>query len=100
MQGMEFMIKRAEYRKEKESPLFMQVLQWARADGDDIVVEIVERAFADDDAERWLTIHPTSSYSGLIAHYTEIVSTEKELNFNECRLLGKRMDAYSRKLLT
>lgn len=99
MQGMEFMLKRAEYRKEKEAPLFKQVLQWARADDDGIVVEIVERAFADDDAEHWLTIHPTSSYSGLIIHYTEIVSGEKELNFNERRLLGKRMDAYSKRLL-
>lgn len=100
MQGMEFMIKRAEYRKEKEAPLFKQVLQWARADDDEIVVEIVERAFADDDAEHWLTIHPTSSYSGLITHYTEIVSGEKELNFNERRLLGKRIDAYSKRLLS
>lgn len=100
MQGMEFMIKRAEYRKEKEASLFKQVLQWARADDDEIVVEIVERAFADDDAEHWLTIHPTSSYSGLITHYTEIVSGEKELNFNERRLLGKRIDAYSKRLLS
>ncbi len=99
MQGMEFMIKRAEYRKENEAPLFKQVLQWARADGDEIVVEIVERAFADDDSEHWLTIHPTSSYSGLISHYMEIVSSEKELNFNERRLLGKRMDSYSNRLL-
>lgn len=99
MQGMEFMIKRAEYRKENEAPLFKQVLQWARADGDEIVVEIVERAFADDDSEHWLTIHPTSSYSGLISHYMEIVSSEKELNCNERRLLGKRMDSYSNRLL-
>lgn len=100
MQGMEFMIKRAEYRKEKEAPLFKRVLQWARAADDKIIAEIVERAFADDDAEHWLTIHPTSSYSGLISHYTEIVSDEKELNFNERRLLGKRIDAYSKRLLS
>ncbi len=99
MQGMEFMIKRAEYRKEKEAPLFEQVIQWARAADDEMVVEIVERALADDNAENWLTIHPTSSYSGLVSHYTEIVTTEKELTFNECRLLGKRMDAYAKRLL-
>lgn len=100
MQGMEFMIKRAEYRKEKEAPLFKQVLSWARAADDAIVVEIVERALADDNAENWLTIHPTSSYTGLVSHYTEIVTTEKELNFNERRLLGKRMDAYAKRLLS
>jgi len=100
MQGMEFMIKRAQYRKEKEAPLFEQVVRWARAADDEIVVEIVERALADDNAENWLTIHPTSSYTGLVSHYTEIVTTEKELNFNERRLLGKRMDAYAKRLLS
>ena len=100
MQGMEFMIKRAEYRKEKEAPLFEQVAKWARAAADDVVAEIVERAFADDNAENWLTIHPTSSYTGLVSHYTEIVATEKELNFNERRLLGKRLDAYAKRLLS
>ncbi len=99
MQGMEFMIKRAEYRKEKEAPLFEQVIKWASAADDEIVVEIVERAFLDDNAENWLTIHPTSSYTGLVSHYTEIVTTEKELTFNERRLLGKRMDAYAKRLL-
>lgn len=100
MQGMEFMIKRAEYRKEKEAPLFDQVIKWARAADDEIVVEIVERALMDDNAENWLTIHPTSSYTGLVSHYTEIVTTEKELTFNERRLLGKRMDAYAKRLLS
>ena len=100
MQGMEFMIKRAQYRKEKESPLFEQVISWARAADDEIVVEIVERALTDNNAENWLTIHPTSSYTGLVSHYTEIVTTEKELNFNERRLLGKRMDAYAKRLLS
>ena len=41
MQGMEFMIKRAEYRKEKEAPLFEQVAKWARAADDEVVAEIV-----------------------------------------------------------
>ncbi len=100
MQGQEFMIKRAEYRKEKETPLFEQVIEWATVAGDEIVVEIVRRALADDNAENWLTIHPTSSYTGLVTHYTEIVTTEKELNFNECRLLGKRMAAYAHRLLS
>jgi len=99
MQGQEFMIKRAEYRKEKETPLFEQVIQWAAVAGDDIVVEIVTRALADDNAENWLTIHPTSSYTGLVSHYTDIVTSERELNFNECRLLGKRLAAYARRLL-
>jgi O-glycosyl hydrolase len=96
---MAFMVKRAEYRKEKEASLFNQVLQWARADDDEIVVEIVERAFADDDSEHWLTIHPTSSYTGLISHYTEVIASEKKLTFNERRLLDKRIDAYSKRLL-
>ncbi len=100
MQGMEFMIKRAEYRKEKETPLFKQVIKWARADNDNIVEEIVERAFSDENAENWLTIHPTSSYTGLVSHYTEIVATEKELNFNERRLLNKRIDVYAKRLLS
>lgn len=99
MQGMEFMIKRAEYRKERDGHLFEQVINWAREADDDIVAEIVERAYSDDDAERWLTIHPTSSYTGLVSHYTEIVATEKELNFNERRLLGKRLDMYAKRLL-
>ena len=99
MQGMEFMIKRAEYRKEREAHLFKQVIEWAEEAEDEIVVEIVTRAFADDDAEHWLTIHPTSSYSGLVNHYTESVTTEKEMNFNERRLLNKRIDAYAKRLL-
>lgn len=99
MQGMEFMIKRAEYRKEKESALFEKVIEWARAAEDIVVVEIVERGLDDDNAEHWLTIHPTSSYTGLVSHYTEIVATEKELNSNERRLLGKRLDAYAKRLL-
>ena len=99
MQGMEFMIKRAKYRKEKEAPLFERVGKWAREADDELVVEIVKRAFADDNAENWLTIHPTSSYTGLVNHYMEIVATEKDLNFNERRLLGKRLDAYAKQLL-
>ncbi len=100
MQGMEFMIKRAEYRKEKEEHLFKKVIEWAKQAEDDITVEIVSRALADDDAERWLTIHPTSSYSGLISHYTEIVTAEKEMTFNERRLLQKRLDAYAKRLVS
>lgn len=100
MQGQTFMIKRAEYRKEKEAALFKQVIQWAEQAGDTVVVDIVQRAFADDNAEHWLTIHPTSSYTGLVSHYTEIVAAEEELNFNERRLLGKRLDAYARRLLS
>lgn len=100
MQGAEFMIKRAEYRKEKEAHLFEQVIQWAREDNDDLIVTIVERAFADDYAEHWLTIHPTSSFSGLTGYYMDIVATENELNYNERRLLGNRLSAYSKRLLS
>ncbi len=99
MQGAEFMIKRAEYRKIKEEHLFDKVIQWAREENDTLVIEVVERAFADDDAERWLTIHPTSSYSGLTLFYLEIVMTEKELIGNERRLLIKRLSDYSKRLL-
>jgi hypothetical protein len=100
MQGETFMIKRAEYRKIKESELFERVIQWASEEDDDIIVEIVRRAFADDDAEHWLTIHPASSYTGLTRYYMDILADEKELNSNERRLLAKRMDAYSKRLLS
>jgi hypothetical protein len=100
MQGVEFMVKRAEYRKEKETKLFEIVLQWAQEDDDAIVVEIVQRAFADDNAEHWLTIHPTSSFTGLTGYYMDIVANEKELNGNEQRLLKKRIDGYNKRLLS
>ena len=100
MQGMEFMVKRAEYRKTKEARLFELVIQWAREDNDSFLVEIVQRAFADADAEHWLTIHPTSSFSGLTGYYMDIVANEKELNGNERRLLKKRLDGYSKRLLS
>jgi hypothetical protein len=99
MQGLEFMIKRAEYRKIKEADLFERVIEWAREDGDEIIVEIVERAFADDDAEHWLTIHPASSYSGLTGYYMDIVANERELNGNERRLLAKRLAEYNKRLI-
>ena len=100
MQGAEFMIKRAEYRKAKEANLFERVIQWAREDNDDLIVEIVEQAFGDDDAEHWLTIHPTSSFSGLTGYYMDIIANKRELNGNERRLLGKRLAAYSKRLLS
>ncbi len=99
MQGLEFMIKRAEYRKVKEAHLFEKVLQWAQEDSDGLVVEIVERAYADDNAERWLTIHPTSSFTGLTLYYLDIVAEERALLANERRLLVKRMAAYTKRLL-
>lgn len=98
MQGLEFMIKRAEYRKTKETDLFERVLQWAREDNEDLIVEIVERAFADDNAEHWLTIHPASSYTGLTGFYMDIVADEKELNSNERRLLAKQLAVYNKRL--
>ncbi len=100
MQGMEFMVKRAEYRKITEARLFELVIQWAREDDDSLMIEIIRRAFADDDAEHWLTIHPTSSFSGLTGYYMDIVANEKELNGNERRLLKKRLDSYSKRLLS
>lgn len=100
MKGAEFMIKRAEYRKIKEEHLFEKVIQWAGEDGETLICEIVERAFADDDAERWLTIHPTSSFTGLTLYYMDIVMDEKELIGNERRLLIKRLSDYSKRLLS
>ncbi len=100
MKGAEFMIKRADYRKAKEEHLFVKVAQWAGEDGDTLIREIVERAFADDDAERWLTIHPTSSFTGLTLYYLDIVMDEKELIGNERRLLVKRLSDYSKRLLS
>jgi hypothetical protein len=99
MQGLDFMIKRAEYRKRKEAPLFKRVMEWAREDGDEIIEEIVRRAYEDDNAEHWLTIHPASSFTGLTGHYMEIVAEERELNGNERRLLTKRFAEYSKRLL-
>lgn len=99
MRGLEFMIKRAEYRKVKEAHLFEKVLQWAQNDDDGLVVEIVERAYADDNAERWLTIHPTSSFTGLTLYYMDIVVEEKGLLANERRLLVKKMAGYTKRLL-
>ena len=96
MQGVDFMIKRAEYRKEKEAHLFEKVIRWATEDEDPL---IVERAFQDEDAERWLTIHPTSSFSGLTLFYLDIVAEEKELIANERRLLGRRLSDYSKRLI-
>ncbi|MDD3815213.1 MAG: hypothetical protein PHZ02_11290 [Desulfocapsaceae bacterium] len=100
MQGAVFMIKRAEYRKEKEAVLFDRVIQWAREDNDETIIEIVQRAFADDDAEHWLSIHPTSSFSGLTGYYMDIVANERGLNSNERRLLSKKLEAYSKQLLS
>jgi hypothetical protein len=100
MRGAEFMIKRAEYRKSKEADLFEQVIKWAREDKDELVTEIVQRAFGDDDAEHWLTIHPASSYTGLTTHYMDILADERELNSNERRLLAKRMDMYAKRLIS
>lgn len=99
MQGAEYMIKRAEYRKEKEAHLFDQVIQWALEDNDELIVTIVQRAFADDYAEHWLTIHPTSSFTGLTGYYMDIVANEKELNGNERRLLSNRLSAYNKRLI-
>jgi len=99
MRGLDFMIKRAEYRKNNEAHLFRKVIQWARQDKDELIVKIVERAFADDNAEHWLTIHPTSSFTGLTGHYLELVAEEEDLNMNQRRLLAKRLEAYSKRLL-
>jgi hypothetical protein len=99
MEGAAFMVKRAEYRKLKEAQLFEQVMAWATEDDDPLVVEIVARAFEDNNAEHWLTIHPTSSFTGLTLYYMDIIVAEKELVGNERRLLVKRMGAYAKRLL-
>jgi len=93
------MTKRAEYRKTKEESLFKKVIEWAGQDNEPIIIEIVERAFADDDAEHWLTLHPTSSFTGLTTYYFQLVTEEKEMLSSETRLLKKRFDAYCKRLL-
>lgn len=100
MQGAEYMIKRAEYRKTKEAHLFDQVIEWALEDNDELIVAIVQRAFRDEYAEHWLTIHPTSSFTGLTGYYMDIVASEEELNSNERRLLKNRLSAYSKRLIS
>jgi hypothetical protein len=99
MLGAKHMIRRAEYRKAKESALFKKVIEWAEGHGEPLVVEIVKRAYNDDDAEHWLTLHPTSSYTGLIERYWEIVCEERQMTGNERRLLKKKLDAYGKRLL-
>ena len=100
MKGAEYMTRRAEYRKTKEGALFQKVVEWAREDEQPIIVEIVEQAFADDDAEHWLTLHPTSSFTGLTDFYFEKVTEEKELLGSQKRLLKKQLDIYRKKLIS
>jgi hypothetical protein len=99
MQGAEYMTRRAEYRKSSEETLFKKVIEWAKQDEQPLIVEIVERAFADDDAENWLTLHPTSSFTGLTNHYFQVVIEEKEILGSTARLLKKQFDAYCKKLI-
>ncbi len=99
MKGAEYMTRRAEYRKSKEEALFKKVIEWAQQDKEPVIVEIVERALADDDAENWLTLHPTSSFTGLTTYYFEKVIEEKEMLGSQTRLLKKQFDAYCKKLL-
>lgn len=100
MKGVEYMTRRAEYRKTKEEALFKKVIEWAEEDNEPIIVEVIKQAFADDDAEHWLTLHPTSSFAGLTDYYFQTVTEEKEMLGNEKRLLKKRLDAYCKKLLS
>ena len=100
MKGAEYMTRRAEYRKATEEALFTKVIQWAEEDNEPILVEIVTRAFADDDAEHWLTLHPTSSFTGLTDYYFQIVTEEQELLGSQKRLLKKQLDAYRKRLLS
>ena len=99
MHGAKHMIKRAEYRKKSEEHLFLQVLQWAESHKEPMIVEIIQRALQDDNAERWLTLHPTSSFTGLSEHYFHVVAEERQLTGNERRLLKKRLDAYYKRLI-
>jgi len=100
MKGAEYMTRRAEYRKSKEEALFKKVIEWAGEDNEPIIVEIVERAFNDDDAEHWLTFHPTSSFTGLTMYYFQKVTEEKEILGSQTRLLKKQLDVYSKRLLS
>ncbi len=100
MQGAEYMTRRAEYRKTKEEPLFHKVVEWANEDNEPIIVEIIERALADDDAENWLTLHPTSSFTGLTTFYFQQITEEKEMLGSEIRLLKKKFDTYCKKLIS
>ena len=100
MKGAEYMTKRAEYRKTKEEALFKRVIEWAQEDNEPIIVEVIERAFADNDAEHWLTLHPTSSFTGLTDYYLQKMTEEKEMLGNEKRLLKKRLDSYCKRLLS
>ena len=100
MKGAEYMTRRAEYRKIKEEPLFQKVIEWARQDDQPIIVEIVEQAFADDDAEHWLTLHPTSSFTGLTDFYFEKITEEKEMLGSQKRLVKKQLDTYRKKLIS
>jgi len=99
VKGAAYMIKRAEYRKEKETALFKKVIEWAQADNEVLIVEIVQRALADDDAEKWLTLHPTSSFTGLTDYYFQMVIEEQALLASQQRLVKKQLDAYSKKLI-
>jgi hypothetical protein len=100
VKGAEYMTRRAEYRKSKEGALFQKVIEWARQDNQPILVEIVEQAYADDDAENWLTLHPTSSFTGLTNFYFQKITEEKEMLGSEKRLLKKQFDAYCKKLIS
>ncbi len=99
MKGAIYMTKRAEYRKTKEKPLFEKVIEWALADNQQLIAEIVQQALADDDAENWLTLHPTSSFTGLTNYYFEKITGEMAMLGNEKRLLKKQFDIYTKKLL-
>ena len=100
MKGAEYMTRRAEYRKTTEASLFTRVIAWAEEDNEPILSEIVKRAFNDDDAEHWLTLHPTSSFTGLTDYYFGIVTEEKKLLASRKRLLKKQLDAYRKRLLS
>jgi hypothetical protein len=100
MKGAEYMTRRAEYRKTTEEALFKKVIEWAEEDKEPIIVDIVQQAFADDDAEHWLTLHPTSSFTGLTDYYFQKVTEDKEMLGSKIRLLKKQFDLYRKRLLS
>ena len=100
MKGAEYMTRRAEYRKTTEESLFTRTIEWAGKDNEPVLIEIVERAFADDDSEHWLTLHPTSSFTGLTDYYFVVVTEEKQLLGSQKRLLKKQLDTYRKRLLS
>jgi len=76
------------------------VIEWDREEGNEIIKKIVCRAYEDDKAEHWLSIHPASSLTGLTSITWKSSPMEGNATTNnEQRLLTKRFAEYSKRLL-